>query len=177
MDKADFLNKYLLGDASLQKELGTRLHEKITKVVIPEWEAAFKALTLQDCIDYIYNLTINRTYDGYITEKSVVHDNLAKIFPQIKFEESPAELDHAGDVDYVGYITDEVAFGIQIKPTTAKANFGNYSISERMRANFEAFKDDFGGEVFIVFSEKGEVSNPDVIQKIEAEILRLKKQA
>jgi len=42
-------------------ELGERLHEKITEVVIPEWQAAFNELSLQDCKDYIYNLTINRT--------------------------------------------------------------------------------------------------------------------
>ena len=46
------------------KELGERLYAKITEFVIPEWEAAFCELTEQDCIDYIYNLTINRTYDG-----------------------------------------------------------------------------------------------------------------
>ena len=50
------------------KELGERLYAKITEVVIPEWEAAFRELTEQDCIDYIYNLTINRTYDGYIRD-------------------------------------------------------------------------------------------------------------
>ena len=43
------------------KELGERLYAKIKEVVIPEWEAAFRELTEQDCIDYIYNLTINRT--------------------------------------------------------------------------------------------------------------------
>lgn len=50
------------------KELGERLYAKIKEVVIPEWEAAFRELTEQDCIDYIYNLTINRTYDGYLRE-------------------------------------------------------------------------------------------------------------
>jgi phage tail protein X len=65
------------------QELGERLYEKITKVVIPEWEAAFKQLSLQDCIDYIFNLTINRTFDGFIREKSVVNDGLSKIFPEI----------------------------------------------------------------------------------------------
>ncbi len=34
------------------KELGERLYVKITEVVIPEWEAAFRELTEQDCIDY-----------------------------------------------------------------------------------------------------------------------------
>jgi len=114
------------------RELGERLYEKITEVVIPEWQAAFSQLTLQDCIDYIYNLTVNRTFDGFLREKSVVNDGLAKIFPDIIFEESDSELDHAGDIDYVAKV-DNRAFGIQIKPLTAKANFGNYSPTERMK--------------------------------------------
>ena len=51
------------------RELGERLYSKITEFVIPNWEAAFRELTLQDCIDYVYNVTINRTYDGYVREK------------------------------------------------------------------------------------------------------------
>lgn len=76
---------------------------------------------MQDCKDYIFNLTINRTYDGYIREKSVVNDGLAKLFPDIVFEESDPELDHAGDIDYIAKVG-EKTFGIQIKPITAKAN-------------------------------------------------------
>lgn len=155
-------------------ELGNRLHEKITGVVIPEWQEAFRNLTLQDCIDYIHNLTINRTFDGYIREKSVVNDGLAKLYPSIKFEESPSELDHAGDIDYLGYIG-EKAFGIQIKPVTAKSNFGNYSISERMKAGFQDFEEDFGGKVFIVFSLDGEIANKEVLKEIDKEIERLMK--
>ena len=157
---------------SLQ-ELGIRLHEKITEVVIPEWQEAFRSLTLEDCIDYIHNLTINRTYDGYIREKSVVNDGLAKVFPSVKFEESPSELDHAGDIDYLGYVGDK-AFGIQIKPVTAKSNFGNYSISERMKASFQDFEADYGGKVFIIFSLDGEIANENILKSIEKEIERLK---
>ena len=153
-------------------ELGIRLHEKITEVVIPEWQEAFRNLTLQDCVDYIHNLTINRTFDGYIREKSVVNDGLAKIFPIVKFEESPAELDHAGDIDYLGYVDDK-ALGIQIKPVTAKSNFGNYSISERMKASFQDFEDEYGGKVFIIFSLDGEIANNNVLKDIEKEIKRL----
>ena len=91
---------------SLQ-ELGERLYEKITEVVIPEWQAAFNQLTLQDCLDYIYNLTINRTFDGFLREKSVVNDGLSKVFTNIVFEESDPELDHAGDIDYVAKVRDK----------------------------------------------------------------------
>lgn len=155
-------------------ELGERLYAKITEVVIPEWQDAFSQLTEQDCIDYIFNLTINRTYDGYIREKSVVNDGLARLFPEITFEESDPELDHAGDIDYIAHVGDK-AIGIQIKPTTAKSNFGNYSPSERMKTNFNDFTNQFGGKVFIVFSLDGEIANKDVIEDIRKEIERLKK--
>lgn len=155
------------------KELGERLYVKITEFVIPEWESAFRELTEQDCIDYIYNLTINRTYDGYIREKSVINDGLAKVFPEIRFEETDPELDHAGDIDYIAWIGDK-AIGIQIKPITAAANFGGYSLTERMMASFDVFKEKYGGSVFVIFSIDGEIANPGVIEYIRAEVERLK---
>ncbi len=131
-------------------------------------------MTLQDCIDYIYNLTINRTYDGFIREKSVIEDNLAKKFPKVKFEESDPELDHAGDIDYLGWV-EKRAFGIQIKPVTSKANFGNYSPSERMKASFSSFTKKYGGKVFIVYSIDDKIKNTEVIKQITAEIKKLAK--
>lgn len=154
------------------EELGERLYAKITEVVIPEWTQAFKSLTRKDCIDYIYNLTINRTYDGYLREKSVVNDELAKIFPDLQFEESDPELDHAGDIDYIARVG-EHAIGIQIKPITAQGNPIGYSLTERMQASFQDFKESFGGKVFIVFSKDGEIANPEVIEAIRQEIDRL----
>jgi hypothetical protein len=156
-------------------ELGERLWAKITEIVIPEWETAFKELTLQDCIDYIYNLTINRTYDGYVREKSVVNDVLANIFTDITFEETDPELDHAGDIDYIAKINGK-AIGIQIKPITASANFGGYSLTERMKSSFKSFEEEYGGKVFIIFSLDGEIANDNVIEDIRVEIKRLKGQ-
>jgi hypothetical protein len=153
-------------------ELGERLYIKIKKIVIPEWSEAFNQLTLQDCIDYIFNLTSNRTFDGFLREKSVVEDNFAKRFPEVRFEQSDPELDHAGDIDYLGWVGNK-AFGIQIKPATAKANFGNYSASERMRASFNDFTERFSGKVFIVFSLDGEIGNAEVLDQIKTEIARL----
>ena len=154
------------------EELGERLYVKIKEIVIPEWTEAFNQLTLQDCVDYIFNLTINRTYDGFIREKSVIEDNLAKEFPNIKFQESDPELDHAGDIDYLGWVGDR-AFGIQIKPVTAKANFGNYSATERMKASFADFTEKFGGNVFVVFSVDDKIQNKEVIDEIAVEIERI----
>lgn len=99
---------------------------------------------------------------------------VAKIFSTIKFEESDPELDHAGDIDYIAKIGDK-AIGIQVKPITASANFGSYSLTERMKASFETFKEQYGGNVFIVFSLDGEIANPEVIEQIRLEIDRLSK--
>jgi len=100
------------------------------------------------------------------------------LFPEIEFEESDPELDHAGDIDYIGKVGDK-AFGIQIKPITANANFGNYSISDRMSASFTEFEEKFGGKVFIVFSSRDRsekvIRNIDIIEEIKSEIERLKK--
>ena len=167
--KTDGKNSLKITHESLN-ELGERLYDKITEVVIPEWEEAFKQLTKQDCIDYIYNLTIN----GYLREKSVINDGLAKLFPELTFEETDPELDHAGDIDYIAKIGDK-AIGIQIKPITAKANFGSYSLTERMKASFADFTEKFGGKVFIVFSLDKEIANKEVVKEIRKEIERLKK--
>lgn len=153
-------------------ELGERLYAKIIEVVIPEWIEAFENLTEEDCVAYIYNLTINRTYDGYLREKSVVNDGLAKQFPNLIFEESTPELDHAGDIDYIAKVG-EKAIGIQIKPITAKANFGSYSLTERMKASFNDFQEQFGGKVFVIFSLDGEIANKEVIEEIQKEVKRL----
>ncbi|MGH2638488.1 MAG: MjaI family restriction endonuclease, partial [Rhabdochlamydiaceae bacterium] len=155
------------------QELGERLYVKIKEIVIPEWTDAFTQLSLEDCIDYIYNLTIHRTFDGFIREKSVVEDTLVTRFPTVRFEQSDPQLDHAGDIDYLGWVGQKT-FGIQIKPVTSRSNFGNYSASERMRASFEAFTAKYGGRVFIVYSVGDEIANQNVIEEIEAEVNKLR---
>ncbi len=158
-------------------ELGERLYSKITEVVIPEWNAAFQNLSIEDCKEYIYQVTIVRTYDGFLLEKSVVNDVLARAFLEVEFKESSEELDHAGDIDYIGKVGDK-AFGIQIKPITANSNFGNYNVSERMSNSFKVFEEKFGGKVFVIFSvregDKKEIVNKDILEQIKLEIKRLK---
>jgi len=160
-------------DDNLIQEIGQRLYEKLKSVVMPEWTRAFEDITLEDCVEYIYEVTLSRTYDGFIREKSVVHDNLAKKFPEVVFEESDSDLDHAGDVDYIGKVGYR-QFGLQIKPITAHFTIGGMKMSDRMKNSFESFTAEFGGMVFIVFSEREEIKNKEVVDEIRKEIERLK---
>jgi len=118
-------------------------------------------------------MNTDQNLQGYIRQKSVVNDGLAKLYLSIKFDEVPLELDYVSDVDYLGYIG-EKAFGIQIKVANVESNF-EHSISERMKAGFQNFEADYGGKVFIVFSLDGEIANKEVLKEIEKEINRLKK--
>lgn len=165
----NLISENIINNKTLLKRLSLDLYIHLKN------ESNFKnQLTKQDCIDYIYNLTINRTYDGYIREKTVVEDNLAKKFTDVRFEESEPELDHAGDIDFLGFVGD-YAFGLQIKPVTSQSNFGNYSPSERMKASFRDFTKRFKGKVFIIYSISEKIQNSEVIDEIRIEIERLKK--
>jgi len=154
-------------DKELIQELGKRLYEKINAVVIPEWTKAFEEITEEDCIDYIIDVTIRRTFNGFFREKSVVFDNLAKVFPGLVFEESDSELDHAGDIDYIAKVPGTYkTVGLQIKPITANIAFSGYNVSDRMKKNFTFFEETYGGKAFVIFSEKENIVNKEVIDQI-----------
>lgn len=89
------------------------------------------------------------------------------------FEETVPELDHSGDIDFIGKVGKK-AFELQIKPVTANANLGNYNVSARMQSSFRDFQEKYGGQVFIIYSLDGKVMNKDVYDKIATEIERLK---
>ncbi len=63
---ADFLKSkgIFLSPEEYLEYLGKKLYVKITEVI----QAEIEEVTEEDCIRYIYNLVINRTYDGYLTE-------------------------------------------------------------------------------------------------------------
>ena len=85
--------------------------------------------------DYIYQVTIVRTYDGFLLEKSVVNDGRAKIFPEIEFEESEPELDHAGDIDYIGKV-----FVIFSTRSGNRKEIVNKEVIEKIKKEIERLK-------------------------------------
>jgi hypothetical protein len=46
------------------KGLGQTLYIKLTEVI----QSELVSITEEECIDYAYNLVLNRTYEGYKTE-------------------------------------------------------------------------------------------------------------
>lgn len=152
--------------------LGKKLYIKITEVL----EAEIAEITEQDCIDYIHNLVINRTYDGYITEIQTIYGQLEKIL-DLKIHPASDEWDRLYNVDF--YIEVGTKFiGLQIKPVSDVSHIPQiYKERQLQHETHGRFTNEFGGKVFYVFSltkdRKKYIHNVEVIEEIKKEVSRL----
>ena len=152
-------------------EIGKKLYVKITEVV----RAEIYEITEEDCINYVINLVINRTFDGYVTEKKTVYEQLQDILG-IKIEPAPDEWDRLFNVDFFIKINEKY-IGLQIKP--ASYPYIPEMINERknQEVTHKKFTSKYGGKVFYIISVKDgnnkKIYNTEVIDEIKEEIRRL----
>jgi len=154
------------------EELGKKLYTKITEVI----QAEVEDVNEQDCIDYMINMVIDRTFDGYITEISTVYGQLEKIL-NVKIEPAPDEWDRLFNVDFFIEINKKY-IGLQIKPVREGIQLPEiFKENEIQAKTHNQFAKKYGGNVFYIFSAKKdgkkEIVNTSVIDDIEQEILRL----
>jgi hypothetical protein len=156
------------------EEVGRRLYAKISE----QLRAEIEEITEDDCIRYVREVVINRTYKGYETEKELcktVYEQLEHLLG-IKLQPAPGEWDRAYNVDFYIPIGNK-SIGIQIKPTTYMQTPELHNWRQWMQDSHQRFTEKYGGQVFIVFSvEEGEtkkIANPEVIEEIRQEIARL----
>lgn len=154
------------------RELGQSLYVKLSEVVQNE----LCSITEEECIDYAYNLVLNRTYEGYRTEIDTIYGQLEGIL-KTKIEPAPDEWDRVYSVDFFIKINDKY-IGIQIKPIASGQALNQYQWIEMHRVNHERFENKYGGRVFFVYSAKSStgkktIYNTEVIEQIREEIIRL----
>lgn len=155
------------------EELGKKLYVKITEVIQSEVDQ----ITEQDCIDYMKQLVIERTYDGYTTEIQTIYGQLQSIL-NVPIESAPDDWDRLFNVDFFIKIGDKY-IGLQIKPVNQGLQlpeiFKEYGIQHDTH---QKFTEVFGGKVFYLFSQKingkKEIANKEVVEEIESEIDRLR---
>src|SRR3990172_6856806 len=92
------------------EELGRKLYVKITEVI----QAEVEEITEQDCIDYMLQLVIDRTFDGYMTEIKTIYGQLEKELG-VEIKPAPDKLNKLYNVDFFIKIENRY-IGIQIKP-------------------------------------------------------------
>lgn len=154
-------------------DLGKKLYIKISEVLVAEIDE----ITEEDCINYIKQLVIDRTYDGYVREIKTIYEQLQEIL-QLKIEPAPDEWDRLFNVDFFIKVNEKY-IGLQIKPVSQVSSIPEI-YKERgiqLKSHIE-FTQKYGGKVFYLFSckqgEKKIIVNTEVIEEIKKEIARLK---
>lgn len=155
------------------EDLGRKLYVKITEVI----RAEVDDITEQDCIDFIKQLVIDRTYDGYTTEIQTVYGQLQNAL-DCKIEPAPDEWDRLYNVDFYIEING-MYIGLQIKPVNQNIQLPEiYKEYNLQHTSHKEFTSKYIGKVFYIFSQKvddkKEIINKNVIGEIKAEIIRLK---
>jgi hypothetical protein len=153
-------------------DLGRKLYVKISEVVQNELES----IQEEECIDYAYNLVLNRTYEGYQREINTVYGQMESILA-VKIQPAPDEWDRTFNVDFFIQIKDKF-IGLQIKSVSGLA-LDHYQWEAMHEQNHAKFEKRFGGHVFFIYSKKSgkkaQIDNIEVIEQIREEIDRLKK--
>jgi predicted DNA-binding protein (MmcQ/YjbR family) len=153
------------------EELGRRLYIKITEVC----QAEIENIEEEDCINFITNLVINRTYDGYQSEIQTIYGQLQEALG-VKVEPAPDEWDRGYNVDFFIKVKDRY-IGLQIKPAGYAYIPQIINELEFQKRTHKKFTDKYGGKVFYIISvkegKKKIIHNPEVIEELKEEIKRL----
>jgi len=154
--------------------LGQTLYIKLSEVVQNELDS----ISEEECCDYAYNLVINRTYEGYLSEIETIYGQLESVIDN-KVEPAPDQWDRSYSVDFFIKVKEKY-IGIQIKPIASGQALNQYQWIEMHHKNHEKFETAFGGKVFFIYSIKSSsgkkrIFNIEVIEEIKTEIARLKK--
>jgi hypothetical protein len=151
------------------KDLGRRLYIKITEVI----SAEVADVTEEDCIVYLFDVVINRTFDGYMTEITTIYGQLEQIL-NTKIEPAPDKWDRLFNVDFYIKINEKY-IGLQIKPASDVSHIPQiYQERSRQVETHKKFTSEYGGKVFYIISMKDGVKkvihNKEIIPEIEQEI-------
>jgi len=154
------------------EQLGKTLFIKVTDIC----KAEIEDISEGDCINFIYNLVISRTFDGYQSEIQTIYGQLSKIL-RVKIEPAPDEWDRGYNVDYFIKIKEKY-IGLQIKPAGYEYITQIVNEREQQKKTHEKFTAQFGGKVFYIISvtygKNKIIHNPEIIEEIKKELERLK---
>ncbi len=113
------------------EDLGKKLYVKITEVI----QSEVAEITEEDCINYMLQLVIDRTFDGYQTEIQTIYGQIQNILGT-KIESAPDEWDRLFNVDFFIKVGEKY-IGLQIKPV-------NSGIQRNQRCGYRGGSHDFG---------------------------------
>ncbi len=155
------------------RDLGQKLYIKISEVLRSEIESVAE----EDCIQYIRNLVIDRTFAGYQTEIATVYQQLSQALG-VEIQPAPDEWDRRYNVDFCIAVANTTSTRKSSLSATLKTpEFHKWQ--DWLSQTHQQFTQEFGGKVFLVFSisegKEKRILNPEIIEEIRSEIVRLQR--
>jgi len=154
------------------EQLGRVLYIKVTEIC----QAEIDSITEEDCINFLINLVIGRTFDGYQSEIQTIYGQLQHALG-VEVEPAPDEWDRRYNVDFFIKVEDKY-IGLQIKPAGYAYITQIINELQFQKNSHQKFTAKYGGKVFYIISvkdgKKKIIHNPEVIKEIRNEITRLK---
>jgi len=153
-------------------ELGKRLYVKITEVIRHEIEE----ITIDDCIRYMHEMVIARTFQGYCTEITNVYGRLQAELG-LTIRQAPDDWDRLSMLIFtLRSTTSSSESRSSLSMTQHKYHKSTRNEACRKRAIPNSQRNTAAG-VLRVFSKGGRertIANPEVIEEMQCEIERLK---
>jgi hypothetical protein len=149
-------------------ELGLGLKERMRKIFEDVMKEKVPAIPDEVYAAFVYNLTINRTWDGYIGEKKVenlLEEHLkTKVIDSKEFEDKYLVDKHINIGSF--------KIGFQIKPDSY---INDHLIKTAHEVKHKVFENEYGGKVFFVhYNPKiGIINSNELLQGVRLEISRL----
>ena len=155
------------------RDFGQNFYVKLFEVA----QSELNSIQEKEFIDCAYNLALSGTYGGFRSEIKTIYGQLESILG-VKIQPAPDEWDRTFNVDF--YIeVGEKFIGLQIKPISSGQALNQYQWIKMHEVNHEKYRNKFGGQVFFIYSVKSgnkkNIYNVEVIEKIQQEIEKLKK--
>ena len=119
------------------EELGKKLYIKITEVIQYEVEE----VTEKDCINYIKEVILDRTFEGYQTEIQTIYGQLQQAIG-VEIRPASDEWDRLYNVDFYIMIKDKF-IGLQIKPISFEHTFEDHKWKEMQETTHKKFQQKF----------------------------------
>jgi len=153
------------------EQLGRTLFIKVTEIC----QAEIESITEPDCINFLIDLVISRTFDGYKSEIQTIYGRLEKELG-VKILPAPDEWDRGYNVDFFIDVKGKY-IGLQIKPAGYAYITQIINELEFQKSTHEKFTKKYGGKVFYIISiTEGKnkiIHNPEIIPVIQQEIKQL----
>jgi len=149
-------------DEKYLEQVGDKLFQLLNEKIYPLILEAKNELTSEDCRNFIKDVVIRRSFEGYLAEKDVVDQINIALDGDIDFnkdpELEPINIDAYGQSRKTGKL-----IGVSVKPLSYKKQ-DSFGKDESLKKSWESWEKKNNSKIFIVYYSKKKDGQKKVIE-------------